>query len=103
MSLNIATHNFTTLVPAIAEYVRRDARPDIRMRVDIVEGAGRLWGVRAFWICRSEPRRIAAANRFCAINVYFQLIRLALVIAPHHTRARIFGVPASSAAGTEGL
>jgi two-component system, OmpR family, sensor kinase len=35
MSLNVGTHNFTMLVPAIAEYVRRDARPDIRMRVEV--------------------------------------------------------------------
>ena len=35
MSLNIGTHNFTTLVPAIAEYVRRDARPEIRARVEV--------------------------------------------------------------------
>ena len=35
MSLNVGTHNFTTLVPAIAEYVRRDARPDIRMHVEV--------------------------------------------------------------------
>jgi two-component system OmpR family sensor kinase len=35
MSLNVGAHNFTTLVPAIAEYVRRDARPDIRLRTDI--------------------------------------------------------------------
>lgn len=35
MSLNIGTHNFTTLVPAIADYVRRDVRPDIRMHVEL--------------------------------------------------------------------
>jgi two-component system OmpR family sensor kinase len=35
MSLNVGTHNFTMLVPAIAEYVRRDARPDVRMRVEV--------------------------------------------------------------------
>jgi two-component system, OmpR family, sensor kinase len=35
MSLNVGTHNFTTLVPAIAEYVRRDARPDIRMCAEV--------------------------------------------------------------------
>jgi two-component system OmpR family sensor kinase len=35
MSLNIGTHDFTTLVPAIAEYVRRDARPDIRLRAEV--------------------------------------------------------------------
>src|SRR5580658_527669 len=35
MPLNVGTHNFTTLVPAIAEFARRDARPDIRMRVEV--------------------------------------------------------------------
>src|SRR3984885_4104637 len=35
MSLNVGTHNFTTLVPAITEYVRRDSRPDIRMRAEV--------------------------------------------------------------------
>ena len=35
MSLNIGAHNFTTLIPAISEYVRRDARPDIRMCADV--------------------------------------------------------------------
>jgi two-component system, OmpR family, sensor kinase len=35
MSLNIGTHNFTTLVPAIAEYVRRDTRPDIQMCAEV--------------------------------------------------------------------
>jgi two-component system OmpR family sensor kinase len=32
LSLNIGTHNFTTLLPAITEFVRKDARPDIQMR-----------------------------------------------------------------------
>jgi two-component system OmpR family sensor kinase len=31
MSLNIGAHNFTTLIPAIAENVRRNACPEIRM------------------------------------------------------------------------
>ena len=31
LSLNMSTHNFTELLPAIAEFVRNDARPDIRM------------------------------------------------------------------------
>ena len=35
MSLNIGTHNFTTLVPAIAEYVRRDAHREIRVHADV--------------------------------------------------------------------
>jgi two-component system OmpR family sensor kinase len=35
LSLNIGTHNFTTLLPAITEYVRNDARPDIRMCAEL--------------------------------------------------------------------
>ena len=35
MSLHIGAHNFTALIPAIAEYVRRDARPDIRLCTDV--------------------------------------------------------------------
>jgi two-component system OmpR family sensor kinase len=35
MSLHIGAHDFTALVPAIAEYVRCDARPDIRLCTDI--------------------------------------------------------------------
>jgi two-component system OmpR family sensor kinase len=35
MSLNIGTHNFTTLVPAIAEFVRRDAHREIRVHADV--------------------------------------------------------------------
>jgi two-component system, OmpR family, sensor kinase len=35
VSLNVGTHNFTTLVPAITEYVQRDARPDIRMSAEL--------------------------------------------------------------------
>jgi two-component system OmpR family sensor kinase len=35
MSLNIGTHNFTALIPAITESVRRDARPDIRMYAEV--------------------------------------------------------------------
>ena len=31
VSLNVGTHNFTALLPAITEYVRNDVRPDIRM------------------------------------------------------------------------
>jgi signal transduction histidine kinase len=31
MSLDVGTHDFNALLPAIAEYVRNDARPDIRM------------------------------------------------------------------------
>jgi two-component system OmpR family sensor kinase len=35
MSLNIGTHNFTTLIPAIAEFVRRDAHREIRVHADM--------------------------------------------------------------------
>jgi signal transduction histidine kinase len=35
LSLNIGTHNFTALLPAIAEFVRKDARPDIRMSAEL--------------------------------------------------------------------
>jgi two-component system OmpR family sensor kinase len=35
LSLNIGTHNFTVLLPAITEYVRNDARPDIQMRAEL--------------------------------------------------------------------
>jgi two-component system OmpR family sensor kinase len=35
LSLNIGTHNFTTLLPAITEYVRNDARPDIQMCAEL--------------------------------------------------------------------
>jgi two-component system OmpR family sensor kinase len=34
LSLNIGTHNLTTLLPAIAEYVRDDIRPDILIRTE---------------------------------------------------------------------
>lgn len=36
MSLNIGTHNFTTLVPAIAEFVRRDAHREIRVHAEVL-------------------------------------------------------------------
>ncbi len=35
LSLNIGTHNFTALLPAITEYVRNDARPDIQMCAEL--------------------------------------------------------------------
>jgi two-component system, OmpR family, sensor kinase len=35
LSLNIGTHNFTALLPAITEYVRNDASPDIQMRAEL--------------------------------------------------------------------
>jgi two-component system OmpR family sensor kinase len=42
MSLNIGAHDFTTVLPAIAEYVRRDACPDIRLRAQIEGDAGKV-------------------------------------------------------------
>jgi len=42
MSLNIGTHNFTTLIPAITEYVRRNARPEIRMRSAVQTNADKV-------------------------------------------------------------
>jgi two-component system, OmpR family, sensor kinase len=42
VSLNLGAHNFTTLIPAIAEQVRRDARPDIQMRSDIQGDADKI-------------------------------------------------------------
>ncbi|MGB6310029.1 MAG: ATP-binding protein [Steroidobacteraceae bacterium] len=42
MSLNIGEHNFTTIVPAIAEYVRRNARPDIRVRAAVQSDADKV-------------------------------------------------------------
>jgi two-component system OmpR family sensor kinase len=39
MSLNIGAHNFTTLIPAIAESVRRSARPEIRVCSDVQSDA----------------------------------------------------------------
>jgi two-component system OmpR family sensor kinase len=42
MSLNIGTHNFTTLIPAIAEYVRRNARPEVRMRAAVQSDADKV-------------------------------------------------------------
>jgi signal transduction histidine kinase len=35
LSLNIGTHNFTVLLPAITEYVRNDARPDIQICAEL--------------------------------------------------------------------
>src|ERR1700722_5397175 len=35
LSLNIGTHNFTALLPAITEYVRNEARPDIQMCTEL--------------------------------------------------------------------
>jgi two-component system, OmpR family, sensor kinase len=35
LSLNIGTHNLTTLLPAIAEYVRNDVRPEIKICTEL--------------------------------------------------------------------
>jgi two-component system OmpR family sensor kinase len=42
MSLNIGAHNFTTLIPAIAESVRRSARPDIRVSSSVQSDADKV-------------------------------------------------------------
>jgi two-component system OmpR family sensor kinase len=42
MSLNIGAHDFTALIPAIAEHVRSNARPDIRVAVEVQSGAERV-------------------------------------------------------------
>jgi two-component system, OmpR family, sensor kinase len=42
VSLNISAHNFTTLIPAIAESVRRDARPDILVSSNVQSDADRV-------------------------------------------------------------
>jgi two-component system OmpR family sensor kinase len=42
MSLNIGAHNFTTLIPAIAESVKRDARPEIRMSSSVQSDADKV-------------------------------------------------------------
>jgi two-component system OmpR family sensor kinase len=39
VTLNIASHDFTTLVPAIADYVRRDTRPEVLIRTQVQEDA----------------------------------------------------------------
>jgi two-component system, OmpR family, sensor kinase len=39
VALNIDSHNFTTLIPAIAEAVAHDARPDIRIDADVQSDA----------------------------------------------------------------
>jgi two-component system OmpR family sensor kinase len=35
VSLNVSAHNFTTLIPAIAESVARDTRPDLRISTEV--------------------------------------------------------------------
>jgi len=42
LSLNIGAHDFTTLIPAIAESVRRNARPEIRMRSAVQSDADKV-------------------------------------------------------------
>jgi two-component system, OmpR family, sensor kinase len=42
MSLNIGTHNFTTLIPAIADNVRCNVRPDIRMHAAVQSDADQV-------------------------------------------------------------
>jgi two-component system OmpR family sensor kinase len=39
VSLNIHAHNFTTLIPAIAETVGRDTRPDLQINTDVQSDA----------------------------------------------------------------
>jgi two-component system, OmpR family, sensor kinase len=42
MSLNIGVHNFTALIPAISEYVKRDTRPDIQLHAEVRGDAERV-------------------------------------------------------------
>jgi signal transduction histidine kinase len=42
VALNIDTHNFTTLVPAIAESVGRDAKPDIQINTTVQSDCARV-------------------------------------------------------------
>jgi two-component system, OmpR family, sensor kinase len=42
MSLCLGVHNFTTLIPSIAEFVRRSARADIRMRSEVQSDADQV-------------------------------------------------------------
>jgi len=39
LALNLNAHNFTTLIPAIAEYVKRDARPNLSISTDVQSDA----------------------------------------------------------------
>jgi two-component system OmpR family sensor kinase len=39
ITLNIGPHNFTILIPAIADYVRRDTRPEVLIRTQVQEDA----------------------------------------------------------------
>jgi two-component system, OmpR family, sensor kinase len=42
MTLNIGAHNFTTLIPAIVDAVRRDTPPEIRMACDVQSDADKV-------------------------------------------------------------
>lgn len=42
VSLNLGVHNFTALIPAIADNVRRDARPGIQLHSDVHPGADQV-------------------------------------------------------------
>lgn len=42
VALNIGSHDFTSLVPAIADYVRSDTRPQVRIRTQVQEEATRV-------------------------------------------------------------
>ena len=42
ITLNVHSHNFTALIPAIAESVARDSRPDIRIRSDVQSDAAEI-------------------------------------------------------------
>ncbi len=42
VSLNLGVHNFTALIPAIADNVRRDARPGIQLHSDVHSGADQV-------------------------------------------------------------
>lgn len=42
VALNIGPHDFTSLVPAIADYVRRDTRPEVVIRTQVQEDAHRV-------------------------------------------------------------
>ncbi len=40
MALRLEAHDFTALIPAIADYVRRDSRPELRLTADVAADAG---------------------------------------------------------------
>jgi two-component system, OmpR family, sensor kinase len=42
VALNLGVHNFTTLIPAIADNVQRDARSGIQVRSDVQPGADQI-------------------------------------------------------------